>query len=76
MNCGLIGNQQRASEKVSFGLNPAIASTLAAFSERRRARMAKKTMRQLMANIAALTVLVVRVVMYDRRPPPTGHGYR
>src|SRR5258708_882221 len=64
-----IGDQQHSGEKICFGLDPAIASALTVFSERRRTRMAKKGMCQLVADIAALAVHVMRVIVDERRPP-------
>jgi len=61
MNRRLIGDQQRSGEIVCFCLDPAVASTLTVLRERRRALVAKKAMRQLVADIAALAINVMRL---------------
>lgn len=76
MNRRLIGDQQHSGEKVCFSLNSAVASALTALSERRRALMAKKAVPQLVADIAALAVGVMRVIVDDCRPPTAGHRHR
>src|SRR5262249_29970067 len=67
MNRRLIGDKQRPGEKVCFGLNARVASALTVVQEGRRALMAEKAMRQLMGDIAALAVGVMRVIVNDSR---------
>jgi hypothetical protein len=66
MDCSLVRDEQDAGEIIRFRLDAAVMCAIAILSQGRCAFVTQEAMGQLMTDIAALPVVVMRIVVDDR----------
>jgi len=74
MNGGLVRDQQRSRKEVSLRFDSAIVPAVSVLCQRRRTLVAKEAMSEFMADVAALPMRVMGIVMHNSRFMSAGDG--